>query len=67
MALPAEPGDAPLAAPARERRWRETGPTTAQPDMPRLTSLHLKMIFATYESDVHPRCRLEPENVVGTD
>jgi hypothetical protein len=22
--------------------------------MPRLTSLHLKMIFTTYKSDVHP-------------
>ena len=38
----------------KERRPRDTGPCTTQPDMPRLTSLHLKMIFTTYKSDVHP-------------
>jgi hypothetical protein len=39
---------------SQERRWRDTGPCPTQPDIPRLTSLHLKMIFTTYKSDVRP-------------
>jgi hypothetical protein len=37
-----------------ERRCHETRLCTAQPDMPHLTSLLLKMIFTTYKSDAHP-------------